>query len=177
MLNLPTVPCQKGETTVSHNTIEAVSESIMNIVDVVLSFFEAIQWNIAYIENTTAFSMEYRGKNGQWSCHLHVLEEAEQILYYSIFPIHVPEEKRTTVLEFLTYANYGLIYGNFEFNLDDGQIRYKTSVDVEGNGLSHNLLKPVVFINVTTMDRYFSGLMELIYKDISVEDALALVNR
>ena len=60
-------------------------------------------------------------------------------------------------------------------NLHSGEIRYKTSIDVEGNGLSHNLLKPVVFINVSTLDRYFESLMKLIYKDISLEDALALV--
>ena len=149
----------------------------MDIVDVVFSFFDELQWSVAYVEHNTALSMEYRGKNGQWTCHLHVLEEAQQILYYSVFPVHVPADKRGIVAEFLTYANYGLIYGNFELNLDDGQIRYKTSVDVEGNGLSVNLLKPVGFINVTTLDRYFESLTGLIYKDIPVRDALALVGR
>lgn len=149
----------------------------MDIVAVTFSFFESLEWYISYLENTTAVSMEYRGKSGQWTCHMHILEEAEQIIYYSIFPIHTPDDKLAKMLEFITRANYGLIYGNFEINLDDGQIRYKTSVDVEGNGLSHNLLKPVVFINVTAMDSYFAVLTKIIYQDISVQDALQLVNR
>lgn len=149
----------------------------MDIVDVTFSFFESLDWPISYLENTTAVSMEYRGKSGQWTCHMHILEKAEQIIYYSIFPIHTPDDKLAKMLEFITRANYGLIYGNFEINLDDGQIRYKTSVDVEGNGLSHNLLKPVVFINVTSMDSYFDALTKIIYQDISVQDALQLVNR
>ena len=149
----------------------------MDIIDVAVSFFESLEWPISYLENTTAVRMEYRGKNGQWTCHMHILEEAEQIIYYSVFPIHTPDDKLAPMLEFITRVNYGLIYGNFEFNLDDGQIRYKTSVDVEGNGLSHALMKPVVFLNVTTLDRYFDTLSKIIYKDISIEDALRSVGR
>ena len=149
----------------------------MAMAEMVFEFFESLNWHIAYLENSTAVSMEYRGKKGTFTCHMHVLEEAQQIVYYSIFPAHVPEDKRGTVMAFLTYANYGLIYGNFEINLDDGQVRYKTSIDVEGNGLSHSLLQPIVFINVSTLDHYFESLMSLIYKDISIEDALKLVNR
>lgn len=33
--------------------------------------------------------------------------------------------KRTA--EFLTRANYGLVFGNFEMDMHDGEIRYKPS--------------------------------------------------
>jgi len=35
------------------------------------------------------------------------------------------------VNEFLTRANYGLNIGNFEMDFQDGEIRFKTAIDVE----------------------------------------------
>ena len=74
----------------------------MTISEVVFDFFDLLQWSIAYVDNTSAITMEYRGKNGRWTCQLHVLEEAEQVIYYSMFPVHIPEDKRGIVLEFIT---------------------------------------------------------------------------
>lgn len=146
----------------------------MELAEVVFNFFQSLQWSISYLENTTAVSMEYRGRNGRWNCHLHVLEESDQIVFYSLFPAHADDTKRLSAMEFVCRVNSGLILGNFELDLFDGDIRFKTSIDVEGNGLSDALLKPIVFVNLTTMDRYFNSLMALLYQDISVDDALRL---
>jgi len=43
--------------------------------------------------------------------------------------------------KFLTRANYGMMIGNFEMDFTDGEIRYKTSIDVEGDKLSSALIK------------------------------------
>ena len=43
-----------------------------------------------------------------------------------------PEEMRVPMAEFLTRANYGLRIGNFEMDFEDGEVRYKSSVDFEG---------------------------------------------
>lgn len=42
--------------------------------------------------------------------------------------------KRTA--EFLTRANYGLVFGNFEMDMHDGEIRYKTFVPCGGEAPS-----------------------------------------
>ena len=51
----------------------------------------------------------------------------DSFVVYSIFPIKVPEDKRSEIAEFITPANYGLNHGNFEMDFDDGEIRYKTT--------------------------------------------------
>ena len=55
--------------------------------------------------------------------------------------------------------------GNFELDFDDGEIRYKTSIDVEGGELIDKMIDNLLRANLTTTDRYFGGLMELIYGD------------
>lgn len=77
--------------------------------------------------------------------------------------------------EFLTRANYGLMIGNFEMDFNDGEIRYKTSIDVEGDNLSSALLKQLVYANVMTMDQYLPGIIAVIDGNISPVDANAKI--
>ena len=77
----------------------------------------------------------------------------------------------------MTRANYGLIIGNFEMDFSDGEVRYKTSIDVEDEDeddrLSVALIKNLVYANVLTMDRYLPGVMSIIYGDVSPAQAIA----
>jgi hypothetical protein len=65
-----------------------------------------------------------------------------------------------------------MIIGNFELDFADGEIRYKTSIDVKGDILSFELIKQLVYANVTMMDEYLPGIMSVIDNDVSPEDAI-----
>ncbi len=82
---------------------------------------------------------------------------------YVVAPVNAPEELRTAVAEFITRANYGLRIGNFEMDFDDGEIRYKSSIDFEGVQLDKPLIKNAIYPAVQTMDRYLPNIMKLIY--------------
>ncbi|MEL6492946.1 MAG: YbjN domain-containing protein [Cyanobacteria bacterium J06621_3] len=64
--------------------------------------------------------------------------------------------------QFITRANYGLILGNFELDYTDGEIRYKTSLDVESDRLTPALTKNLIYTNVMTMDQYLPGLLAVL---------------
>jgi hypothetical protein len=66
------------------------------------------------------------------------------------------------IAEFLTRANYGMTIGNFELDYTDGEIRYKTSIDVTNDQLSPALIQTLVYINVAMMDEYLPGIQAVI---------------
>lgn len=68
-----------------------------------------------------------------------------------------------------------MIMGNFEFDFTTGEIRYKTSIDVEGDNLSFALIKQMVYANVMMMDEYLPGIMAMIEGDMEVKEAVLLV--
>ena len=74
--------------------------------------------------------------------------------------------------EFITRANYGMIVGSFEMDYGDGEVRYKTSIDVEGDRLSLGLVRQLVYINVLMMDRYLPGIMKVAYGDVDPAAAI-----
>lgn len=50
-------------------------------------------------------------------------------------------------MEYITGANYGLRNGNFEMDVEDGEIRYKVYVNVKGmNDISDDIINPLWFL-------------------------------
>lgn len=147
------------------------------ILDIVGHFLEEDDWPVSQVEGRTVYKTGFEGKNGQFTCYAQERIEQEQFVFYSIFPVRTAENKMDEVAEFITRANYGMIIGNFELDYSDGEIRYKTSVDVEDVELAEPLIRHMVYANVLTMDKYFPGLMRLLYAGISPVDAIEEVEK
>ena len=142
------------------------------ILDVIEQFLQEDDWPYSPVDNRTVYKTGFEGKNGQFTCYAQEREEQQQIVFYSIFPVRVPENKLMEMAEFITRANYGMIIGNFELDFSDGEIRYKTSVDVEDVDLADPLVRHLIYANVLTMDKYFPGLMRVLYAGIAPADAV-----
>jgi hypothetical protein len=136
------------------------------------AFFSENEWLATRLGEEPVLQLAFQGTNGRWLCFAQAREEMRQVVFYSVAPIQVPAEKRAAVAEFTTRANYGLILGNFELDFGDGELRYKTSLDIEGVDLVPAMLQPLTFVNVSTMDRYLPGLMAVVYGGQSPEAAV-----
>ncbi|MED5371818.1 MAG: YbjN domain-containing protein [Myxococcota bacterium] len=147
----------------------------MSLFDDVVAFFDSDDWKTQRMDDPSALVMGFVGDSARWQCYCKVREEQHQILFYSIAPVAVPEEQRAQVSEFITRANYGLIVGNLEMDFVDGEVRYKSAIDVEGAEFSPALVRNLVYANVLTMDRYLPGLLAMIHGDASASDAIAKV--
>ncbi|MDK2882876.1 MAG: hypothetical protein PWQ41_39 [Bacillota bacterium] len=145
------------------------------ILATAIQFFTEDDWKFARIEGKPILSLPCSGRNGNWQCWAEAREEQQQFIFYSVCPIKVPEGKRLAVAEYLTRANYGLVIGNFELDFNDGEVRYKTSIDVEGDELTPALVKNLVYANLSTMDRYLPGIMGVVYANLSPQQAIAQV--
>ena len=144
------------------------------VFDTMEQFFILDDWSYQRLEEDDVLRMGFRGTNGRWDCIARAREDGRQIIFYSYLATFVPEEKMPAVSEFLTRANYGLFIGNFELDYSDGEVRYKTSVDVEGaeDMLTPGIVRHLVYANVSMMDKYLPGIMKVIYSDVSPEEAL-----
>lgn len=137
-------------------------------------FFIQDEWPIQQIgENKRWMRTGFKGKNGQWTCYVNYIEHLDVVLFYSISPLTVPEDRRYAMAEFITRANYGMYIGNFEMDFDDGEVRYKSSLDVEDTELSFDMFKNILYPNVMTMDKYLPGLMSVAFSNTTPVDAIA----
>ncbi len=146
------------------------------ILQAFIDFFTEDDWRFDRSEQKPILRLSFQGRSGHtWNCFAQsrMGENTEQAIFYSVAPIKVPEAKRQDIAEFLTRANYGMVMGNFELDFSDGEIRYKTSIDLAGGSLLTMLLaKPLVYTNVLMMDKYLPGVMEVLYAEVSPEQAI-----
>jgi hypothetical protein len=142
------------------------------LLDAMARFFEEDDWHNYQIEGETVLALSFKGENGQWNCFAQAREEHSQVIFYSVCPVTVPETRRHAMAEYLTRANYGLVIGNFELDFVDGEVRYKTSLDLRNADLTPGLMDPVAYANVYTMDRYMPGILAVTYGDVEPADAI-----
>jgi hypothetical protein len=162
----------------AQDTSEATPQnatSTQPIFQEIVNFFTQDDWPFTKIQGELALRLGFEGENGKWNCYAKAREEQEQFVFYSICPINAPESKRMAVAEFIARANYGMIIGNFELDFADGEIRYKTSLDVEGDRLTSALVKRLVYANVMMMDEYLPGIKSVIEGELSPVDAIAQI--
>ncbi|MEL6382808.1 MAG: YbjN domain-containing protein, partial [Cyanobacteria bacterium J06626_18] len=147
------------------------------IYDALIDFFKTESWSFQTLPQQAALRLAFKGKNGQWDCYAKAREAHQQVVFYSISPITVAKAKRNAIAEFLTRANHGMILGNFELDYSDGEIRYKTSIDVEGDKLTIALIRNLVYTNVLTMDQYLPGILAVLEQGTIPEQAIRLVEQ
>ena len=138
-------------------------------------FLEADGWHPQAIAENHVYRSMFIGDNGEVTCFAQVRPDLQQFIFYVVMPMRVPAEMRVPMAEFLTRANYGLRIGNFEMDFDDGEVRYKSSVDFEGISLSPLLMRNTIYPAVQTMDRYLPGILKVIYGGSSPESAISAI--
>jgi len=142
------------------------------ILDALEAWFTEDDWKFTKMEDRTVLRMGFSGDDGQWTCYAQAREPQQQFVFYSVAPAKVPEERRLHVMEAITRANYGMIIGNFEIDLGDGEIRYKTSVDFENATIDNAVIRHLVYANVLTMDKYLKALLAVAYGNLSPVEAI-----
>lgn len=148
-----------------------------NLFSALIDYMQEEEWRYEIIEGETVIRFQVKTSAGRLHCYGEVHEEKDWMLFYSYLPVHIPEEKLAAAAELITRANRGMRIGNFELDYEDGEVRYKTSIDVEGGHLTHKMIDNLLHANLSTMDRYFAGLMKVIYADRSPAELIEEVER
>jgi len=133
-----------------------------NLFQAVLAFMEKDDWKPAQIPGKTVLRAYFKGSNEFWMVIVNVREPARQVAVYSIPQDKVPPALRTAAAEYITRANYGLNIGNFEMDFEDGEIRFKTSIDLEGGILTDKMIANLLGANCLIFDKYLPGLRQVL---------------
>ena len=145
------------------------------MMDVVLQFMQEDQWIFQKIENKQVLRAGYRGERGTWVCHARIDEENRRFLFYSFMGMNIAQANRLKVLEYLNRVNHCLPIGNFEMNMDTGDVRFRTGVEIPAGGLTVPVVRTIVYTNVHSIDHYFPGVVAVVHGALSPEAALARV--
>lgn len=105
----------------------------------------------------------FHGEHGaRFLCTARVAPGDELFRFLVQFPFFVPADKRVPMSEAIVRANYGLATGCFEMDLDDGELRFRTSARFTAGVLPDEAIAYHVAGAVMTADRYFVAFMAVL---------------
>ena len=142
------------------------------LMPIVRSALDAVEWKYTETESD-GLVCDMAGDHTVYSFLFRVDEQLDIVCCYARVGFRVPPDKRLAVCEALTRANYGLRVGNFEMDMDDGEVRYKASIDVEGGVLGETMVQNLVRASVSSFDRYYPALMRVVWAGIAPAEAIA----
>lgn len=85
----------------------------------------------------------------------------EVVSLLSPMPFMTPEDKRVEMAMAVAVANYGLIEGTFDYDINDGEIRYRMTASYYENILSGNYFNHMLQLASYWIDKYNDRFMML----------------
>jgi len=111
--------------------------------------------------NDNVLRLKFQGQNSEWICVIGVDEANHQCIVYSTFPTPIPLDWRSACATLLAKQNYELTIGNFELDLEDGDLRFRTAISLGSDRLTPSLFQELLTANLEIMDQHFSQFEQL----------------
>jgi hypothetical protein len=123
-------------------------------------------------------STRVEGRPGNsYSFYIFIDEERSRLTGITTMENRIIEKSRSAIAELTTRINYARTVGNFELDMDDGEVRYKTYIDLLNSidFLTDDVICDFIWYNVNSMDFHHIAIMQINYaidNNINVKEFL-----
>src|SRR5262245_15151575 len=121
-------------------------------LEIVAQFLSQEGWPYEQVGEQMLLRTKYKGSHAEWICFALYQPESDHFLFYSVAPKRTPAVLRPAVAEYVTRANWGLLNCNFELDYNDGEVRFRSGIQLPTTPLTLDLLRPLLLGNVAMMD-------------------------
>lgn len=144
-----------------------------NMIELAQHYLAEKDYHFSRRGESESLHLSFSAENGTYAVFVDTDDAQAVVGVYVYAPTKVPEHQRQAVMAYLTRLNYGLRFGSFQFDLDEGGVRYVQNMDIEGATLTKPMLLNMLHCALDVMDRYYPGLMRIIYADADPTETLA----
>lgn len=107
--------------------------------------------------------------------NIEVHEDSIRII--SMSDIRADKKNISKVAEYICRVNWGLLVGNFEFNYDTGNIRYKVFLNASDNELNKKEIIFAIYIASEMWNKYGNGLVDLLGSEKEAKEIVGAVEK
>ncbi len=133
------------------------------------SFLDNMAWKYTYDEEERIFKFGIRMQNALGDLKIIIVLRKKNYSTYIALNNKADAESFSRVSEFINRINYGLLNGNFEMDYSDGEIRYKSFVDISGSSVSDEVVANSIIVPVFMVKRYGEELLRVILGELTPE--------
>lgn len=138
------------------------------------NFLEADDWKFESFEEDGVFRALFTSETQEWEVLILVREELDQIVFYShVIQSATPENRKDEMCRLLNILNNRTVYGAFEMDMEEGEVMFRTALDLVEVSPSYELIRNSLYTNLGTMDRYIGAVLALIEDEFVSAEAAA----
>jgi len=164
------MPESNAEEKESNNTIKRRS-TMGKILDAVEKYLTGEDWNFKKLPDNEAILCSVKRKEASFRMVIQSREQSSLLTIKTSMENNIPEGKRLIVSDFINRMNFHVQIGNFELDMNDGEIRFRTSIDIEDSTLTQAMIRNLMAVGVIMMDQAFPIIMGIVYGGVSAKDA------
>jgi hypothetical protein len=133
------------------------------VLDLAERYFTRCAWRHSRVAGRQdLIELVFENPRASWKSYASVSNGDRAFLLYSICAVDVPADRRPAVAELITRINFGLVSGNFEMDWEDGEVRFRTGIELTGISPTIELIAALVQPNLTAVNRYLPALLMVI---------------
>jgi len=122
-----------------------------------------IDWATGSDEKSTSYRIEFGPPNVPVADVIVSIDpDAECFLFLANFSPLTQAQRRDDVARYITRANWKLLLGNFEMDFEDGQVRFRSSVDFAGDELRDRTLRRTILTAMEIVEAHAEALSVVI---------------
>lgn len=145
------------------------------IAQAINSYLTDDEWHFSFDEKRGLFKfgLSLRGKIKKINYIIDVKDD--EYVVYAFSPLGADEDDKemmSSLAEFVCRANYGLVNGNFELDMRDGEIRFKCFVDCDGITPTSEMVRNSIHCPAAMFKRYGTGIVDIIFGKSSAQEAV-----
>lgn len=101
-----------------------------------------------------------------------VSSKFERFICYFNFRDAPSKILQNQLVEFITRANFNLVFGNFEYDYESGRIRFKSSIDFSNVDLTEILMRNAIQSTMDVVEQYADLLLEVLRGNMTALQAI-----
>lgn len=133
------------------------------------------EWHFSFDEDCGLFKFGLSLKGKIKKINYLIVVKKDEYVVYAISPLGADEDDKgmmASMAEFVCRANYGLVNGNFELDMRDGEIRFKCFVDCEGATPTSEMVCNSIHCPAAMFKRYSAGIVDIIFGKTTAQEAV-----
>ena len=120
----------------------------------IAEFLDEDGWKYRFREDNGIICSGFQLENALGAVPLFVDVRSDKYIVFAVPRVKCEPENRFELAEFLTRINYRMIFGDFEMDFSDGEVRFRFPVDCDGVAPSDAMIKRSILMTAAMMNKY-----------------------
>ena len=134
-----------------------------NLFSTITSYMDEAERHYEADVEDGVISLDMQGDDGEWSIYISVIDDDEirRVLIHSYLSVRIPEINRLKVAEQIARFNYDMSMGNFGLSMDDGNVFFKTAVDLADGQITPIMFERMYGLNACVMNDHYAQILSV----------------